>query len=48
MQRQQVLKYRFDDSLMTESDRFKMKTVIKKSQYLCRFAGINDRNDTFF
>lgn len=48
MQRQQVLKYRFDDSLMTKNDTFKIKTVIKNIQCLCGFAGINDRNDTFF
>ena len=31
MQRQQVLKYRLNDSLMTENDTFKIKTVIKLS-----------------
>ena len=48
MHRQQALKYRFDDSLMTENDTFEINTVIKKSQCLCGFAGSDDRNDTFF
>ncbi len=33
---------------MTENDSFKMKTVIKKTQCLCGFAGSYDRNDSFF
>lgn len=48
MQRQQALKYRLNDSLMTENDTFKIKTVIEKSQCLCGFAGTDDSYDTFF
>ena len=48
MHRQQVLKCRLGDRLVTGSDRFEEKTVTQKSQCLCGFQQGGDRGDSFF
>ena len=48
MYRQQVLKCRLGDRLVTGSDRFEEKTVTQKSQCLCGFQQGGDRGDSFF
>ena len=48
MHRQQVLKCRLGDRLVTGSDRFEEKTVTQKNQCLCGFQQGGDRCDSFF